>query len=698
MESKSMLVKKEISPHGAVPTERQIEWHKNQVISIVHFSINTFADKEWGYGDESPKLFNPSEFDAGQWAAVCKETGIKGIVMVAKHHDGFCLWPTKTTEHCIRNSSWKNGSGDIVGEVAEACRKYGLKFGVYCSPWDRNNAEYGKPGYVDVFHEQLRELLTGYGPLFEVWFDGANGGDGYYGGAYDRRSISSDYYKWDTVTNMIRQHQPGACVFGINDIRFIGNEHGLADKTCWSTVFQNGFGEQNKKNLGCGERGGKFWLPGECDFPLRTGWFYHKDDRTKNAEALLDIYLKSCGHGCVMNIGLAPDRRGLIAEEDIRSLRDWKKLMDDIFACNLLDENVKSVTSASRTQSDSFDYLPENVLLEDDSFWIADDDSGKAELVIELKKKTTFNLIEIGEFIELGQRVDEFAVDAMCDGKWVEIGNSTSIGFKRLLMLKQTTTDKLRIRFTRFSAQPVIRLIRLFKAPLSLVMNSKISITRDKSGLVSITGNSDTLELHYTTDGSDPDHNSPRYTGPFQLSGGGLVKAVGVIAAENNAKTPTEEAFFGCDRGKWRVLEVSLDSPFDNDGAAGKDHLLDDDSKTYWHTYHKDKNLSAPPHYVILDMSEELELEALTFMPRSVPGGEMSGTPDKYEFYLSRNNKDWNKVAEGEFGNIAANPGMQTVHLKEPVLARYIKFVALHTVNDESYVIVSGIGAIKKQQ
>jgi len=657
-----------IKPYGALPEKRQILWHNTELYSLIHFSMSTFLDKEWGYGDEAPDLFNPSAFDAEQWALTCRYAGLKGLILVAKHHDGFCLWPTKTTGHSVKNSKWRDGKGDVVAEVAAACRKYGLKFGVYCSPWDRNHPEYGRAGYVKVYHEQLRELLTNYGPVFELWLDGANGGDGCYGGANEKRPIDgSVYYQWDEVVKMTRELQPDAVIFGF-DIRFIGNECGFARETSWTTYPCNTFESESKVPLGSGDRNGALWIPAECDFPLRGGWFFHENDAIKQPDKLVELYFKSVGRGCTMDIGLAPDKRGLIHEDDVAVLKEWKRRIDTIFKTDL----VKSVHVNTTGE-------------------IAPEESA---IVFEFGNIVKFNVLEIKEQIEFGQRIDSFCLDIWQNGEWSELASATSVGYKRLLMVRTSETGRIRIRFTKFSAVPVIAGIGLYLAPACMVLDTKISIVRDRNGDVEIRCGNGGLAIHYTTDGSEPARKSPLYLKPFQLHGGGIVKAAGFM---DDAGTPLVSATFGCSRSDWRVVRVSLDSPFNNNGEAGVEKLLDDNPDTYWHTYHKDKKLSAPPHDVVLDMGGERLVEALTMMPHlgGDYGDSNDGTPDKYEFYLSMDDIKWVLAAKGEFANIKANPCMQTVHLEKPVKARYLCFAATHVVDNGNYVKVAGIGAVE---
>lgn len=681
----------QLTPYGAYPSANQIEWHKIERYALFHFSMSTFTDKEWSYGDDDPDTFNPAEFDAEQWARACVDGGMKGLILVCKHHDGFCLWPTKTTDYSVKNSSWRNGEGDVVGDVAAACKKYGLKFGVYCSPWDRNNAEFGRPGYVEVFHEQFRELMTNYGELFEIWLDGANGGDGYYGGTHERRPIDgSTYYQWDRFVEMVRELQPRATIFGF-DLRFVGNECGFADETCWHTYPCSTFAPGEKPPLGEGARDGIVWVPAECDFPLRHGWFYHENSDLKQPDKLIELYFKSIGRGCSMDIGIAPDTRGLVHESDCRVLKEFNRKITEIFENNLLVSNNATISS----NSDS-GYAPENVIDgKEDTFWASGEGDDVPSLTFEFPEAIKFNVVEISEYIQLGQRVDEFAVDIWKDDDWMEIATGTSVGYKRLLMTTSSTTEKIRIRFEKCAAPPAIAKVALFSTPASLVLNGKIVVTRDKDGNMDIRSSNSGLAIHYTLDGTEPTPDSPVFNKPFPFPDGGTVKAVGFV---DDAKTSVVSATFGPDRSDWKVVRCSLDSPFENKGAAGVEKILDDNPDTYWHTYHMDKQKSVPPHEVVLDMGSEKKVEALTMMPalNGDFGDCNEAIPDKYEFHLSLDDEKWDMVASGEFANMSANPCMQVVKLKKPISARYLRFVANHATNDANYIKVAGIGAITK--
>lgn len=453
--------------YGSVPSTRQLKWHELEFYGFVHFTINTFTDKEWGYGDEDPALFNPSDFDAEQIARVAKQAGMKGLILTAKHHDGFCLWPSKYTEHSLKHSPWKNGQGDVVKEVAGACRKYGLRFGIYLSPWDRNRADYGRPEYLVYFRNQLRELLTSYGPIFEVFLDGANGGDGFYGGARETRRIDREtYYEWPATWQIIRELQPDACLFSDAgpDVRWVGNERGIAGETCWATLNAKDFvpGRADQTRLNHGDRLGAQWVPAECDVSIRPGWFYHaaEDGKVRTPQSLVDIYYASVGRGASMLLNLPPDRRGRINEADERSLREFRRTLDATFANDLA--RGASVT-ASHVRGQDRRFLPKSVIdNQRDTYWSTDDEVHTPELLIDLKREVSFNVVRLREYLPLGQRVEAFAVDVWRDGRWTEFAKGTSIGNCRLLRKDPVTTSKVRLRITQAPVCPAISELALF--------------------------------------------------------------------------------------------------------------------------------------------------------------------------------------------------------------------------------------------
>jgi alpha-L-fucosidase len=456
------------APYGALPSARQLRWHEMEFYGFVHFTINTFTDKEWGFGDESPALFHPTDFNAEQIVRTAREAGMKGLILTCKHHDGFALWPSKYTEHSVKNSPWKNGRGDVVRELSAACRKNGLKFGIYLSPWDRNHKDYGKLEYIAYFRHQLRELLTNYGPVFEIFLDGANGGDGYYGGARETRRIDREsYYDWPTTWQLIRRLQPEACIFSDAgpDVRWVGNERGIAGETCWATLNARDFvpGRADEARLNRGDRPGADWVPAECDVSIRPGWFYHEreDSRVRSSRNLVDLYYSSVGRGASLLLNLAPDRRGQIPNVDVESLREFRRLLDATFM-NDLARSARARASNVRGNGD--DRFAARHVLDNrrHTYWASDDQITTPELVIELGKEVTFSVVRLREHLPLGQRVEAFELDQWQDGKWQQFAGGSSIGNSRLVRGKPITTWKIRLRITRAPVCPAIAEVALF--------------------------------------------------------------------------------------------------------------------------------------------------------------------------------------------------------------------------------------------
>ena len=458
------------APYGPLPTARQLAWHQIEQCAFIHFTVNTFTDLEWGNGDEAEKIFNPTDFDADQIVGTIQEAGLRGVVLTCKHHDGFCLWPSKYTEHSVKNSPWKNGKGDVVKEISEACRRHGLKFGVYLSPWDRNHKDYARPQYITYYRNQLRELLTNYGPIFEMWFDGANGGVGYYGGARERRNIDNrTYYDWKNTWEIVRQLQPQACMFsdGGPDIRWIGNESGFAGETCWATETRSGTlpGLADARTLVKGERNGTDWLPGEVDVSIRPGWFYHarEDKQVRSPANLLKIYYESVGRGANLILNIPPDRRGRIHENDVKSLREWRRLLDATFAKDLAQG---AMATASNTRGNDERFAAANVIDgKPETYWSTDDGVTTPELVLDLGKPVTLNVARVREYLPLGQRIDAIAVDTWDGSQWQPFAAATSVGNQRLLRGKNVTTSKVRLRVTKAAACPAISEFALFLSP-----------------------------------------------------------------------------------------------------------------------------------------------------------------------------------------------------------------------------------------
>jgi alpha-L-fucosidase len=457
-------------PYGALPSEAQLLWHDMEFYGFLHFTVNTFTDKEWGYGDEAESVFNPTAFDADQIARVAQQGGMKGLILTAKHHDGFCLWPSKYTEHSVKNSPWKGGKGDVVREVADACQRHGLKFGVYLSPWDRNHKDYGRPDYVTYYRNQLRELLTQYGPIFEVWFDGANGGDGYYGGARERRQIDrTTYYGWSETWALVRQLQPQAIMFSAvgPGTRWVGNESGIAGDPCWATmdVGDNYPDNADRRQLNAGDRKGRQWLPAECDVSIRPGWFYHaaQDAKVRTPENVIKLYYASVGRGANLLLNLPPDRRGLIHENDVATLQALHKYLTATFANDLAR---RARLTASNTRGGDAQFGPEKLTDGDKTtYWATDDAVTQPEVVLDFGQPITFSVVRLREAIRLGQRIDRFALDAWLNGQWRQFFSAESIGAQRLVRVDPITTTKVRLRIVEAAACPTIAEIGLFQEP-----------------------------------------------------------------------------------------------------------------------------------------------------------------------------------------------------------------------------------------
>ena len=460
-------------PYGATPSVRQLRWHALETTAFLHFTVNTFTDREWGYGDEDPNIFAPARFDADAIVEPLADAGMKGVILTAKHHDGFCLWPTATTSHSVRASSWRGGKGDVVRDISEAARRHGLLFGVYVSPWDRNQASYGTPEYIAVYRRQLTELLTGYGPIFEVWHDGANGGDGYYGGAREKRTIDKNtYYDWPHTWELVRKLQPDAVIFSDvgPDVRWVGNERGIAGDPCWATYDPVGAdggpaspGNVREKDSPTGTRHGSRWLPAECDVSIRPGWFWHasQNAKVKTPEELIRLYYVSVGRGADLLLNVPPNRDGLLQTEDIASLRAFGQYRRATFGRN-------QASGARVTASNGRPGFEASKLVDgrDDTFWATDDGVLNPEATFDFRSPATFRVIRLREAIALGQRIDAFAIDRWNGDAWEPLAAATSIGPRRLIRLDEAVTaTRLRLRITQASSCPALTEFAVFAEP-----------------------------------------------------------------------------------------------------------------------------------------------------------------------------------------------------------------------------------------
>jgi alpha-L-fucosidase len=456
---------------NVVPTPRQLRWQRLELTAFFHFGINTFTDREWGTGKEDPKLFNPTRLDADQWVKVARDAGIKQVILTAKHHDGFCLWPTATTSHSVKSSPWKNGNGDVVKEVADACRKYGIGFGVYLSPWDMNAPMYGSDAYNDFFISQLTELLTNYGQVDEVWFDGANGE-----GPNGKKQV----YDFDRWYAHIRKLQPKTVIAIMGpDVRWVGTETGYGREQEWSVVPANNLdqasvaahsqqglafkptGDMRGSDLGSRDKirnaKGLVWYPAETDVSIRPGWFYHakEDDKVKSPEKLLDIYYSSVGRNGVLLLNIPPDRRGLVHEVDVKNMTEWKRLVNETFKANIAKgAKVKSANSIKPKKLIDAKYK---------THWTTKGQDTTAIIELHLERDKTFDVLMLQENIAYGQRIEKFVFEYMEGGEWKRAAEGTTVGYKRLLRFDPITTGKVRLRILSSRLNPILSEFGLYK-------------------------------------------------------------------------------------------------------------------------------------------------------------------------------------------------------------------------------------------
>jgi alpha-L-fucosidase len=665
---------KPLQPYGALPSGAQLKWHEMEMYCIVHYGSATYTDKEWGYGDEDPSLINPSKFDAKQIVSAAKAGGFKGIVVVAKHHDGLCLWPTNTTAYSIRKSTWKNGKGDIVKEYQKACEKLDMKMGIYCSPWDRNSPLYGTPAYVEMYRKQLQELYSNYGNLFISWHDGANGGDGYYGNARETRKIDrAAYYNWPSTWALTRRMQPEAVIFGDvgPDIRWVGNEEGHAGETCWSTYEpqapeegktpSNGFSKYQMATEGT--RNGKYWMPAECDVSLRPGWFYHarEDSKVKTPGELLDLYYKSVGRGANLDLGLSPNPQGQLNPEDVNSLQQFGKLLKQTFAVNLAEGAV--LQAGNVRGNNVFQYGPQHLLDKDRyTYWATDDEVTTPQLTVTLPAEKTFNVIRLRENIKLGQRIEAFEVEAFLNGTWRKIASATSIGPNRLLRLpERITTDQIRVTITRSPVAIALSDFGLYNEP---VIIDKPVISRSPEGTITLSSADPSSTIYYTLDSSIPTLKSLRYDQPFTLPDHGMVKAISV---NNGQSSETAVLRFSPVKYGWKII-----TPESTNAAHPAAYAIDDNPETFWQGHAVTS--SSPPTGMVIDTGKLQNLGGFTYLPRQ--DGKSDGTISHYRIETSTDGSHWQHVAEGEFSNIGSNPYEQHVIFRQPVPGRYIRFTA----------------------
>ena len=690
-----------------LPTPSQAAWADEEIGVIIHLDMQVFEPgysrrTQWGY-TPNPKLFNPNELDTDQWIAAAKSAGARYAVLVAKHDSGFSLWPTKAHSYSVASSPWRGGKGDIVADFIKSCAKFGLRPGIYASASHNAYMRADNPGkvltdapgflkeynsslemqagkgsvwaaqeeqqrYNHVVEMQLTELWSNYGKLFELWYDGG--------------ALAPEQGGPDLVPIMKKLQPDAVALCGPHDwpnlLRTVGNERGDAPDPFWSTTHNlvDTDGTEEIAGLG-GAPDGKLWVPGEADMPCRDqikafqgGWFWRKgDDRfLYSLDHLTECYFSSVARNTNLLLGMVIDNRGLVPEPDCKRFAEFGEQIRKIFSNRIASANG----------------------------------DGNA-LTVKIPQGKAVNLLSLMEDIKFGERVRKYKVEALCDGKWIKIAGGTCIGHKRIERIGAVKATDLRLTVAECADTPKIRDFsawfadeKLFNVPMDLAQRSRLNIFRDKAGMVHIECSNPELSVRYTANGAEPNNSAPLYGNPFPLKDGGTVKARAFINESNSGEIGSlglSGVTFGCDRSDWKVVSVSLESPFKNGGLAGSEHLLTDDPATYWHTYHTDKSKSAAPQEVVLDMGRMREIAAFTFLPSGAVG-----TPDQYEFQLSQDGKSWNLAAAGRFEGLKANAGMRLVKLDTPMSGRYLRFIAKHVLDDVDYVVVAGIGAVETKK
>lgn len=648
------------APLAPTPSARQLAWHELEFYAFIHFNMNTFSNMEWGFGDENPKQFNPTELDCNQWVQVCKEAGMKGIILTAKHHDGFCLWPSAYTEHSVKNAPWKNGEGDVLKELSEACAANGLKFGVYLSPWDRNHPDYGKPAYITYFRNQLKELLTNYGDVFEVWFDGANGGTGYYGGANEERKVDKlTYYDWENTYKLIRELQPNAVIFSDAgpDIRWIGNEHGQAYPTTWSLLLRDSVYAgmiEYATQYAAGQSYGTHWVPAETNVSIRPGWYYHEyeDHKVKTMDQLVNIYYESIGRNSSFLLNFPVDKSGLIHPNDVKQLQLFSQTIKKDFSENLARGQFVTATIDRGTNFEA-------ELVNDgdpNTYWATPDSVLQGTLTFSFDQTIRFNRLLLQEYIPLGQRIKGFTLEVFEGDHWQTIAKETTIGYKRILRFPTVETTSFRIRIEDSRACPTLSNIELYYADPLLVPPT---IKRNQMGQVvlSLPENDPRVNIFYSTDGSVPDQTSKEYTKPFDVCTPTLIQA---IAISQDLKSEIAKVQFDICAQNWLVKMDTLAF-----------QAIDGDPATWW-------TAPAGQNSLTVDLGNLTNIAGFTYLP--MQDRWISGVIEAYTFYSSSDGKHWNLISAGEIPNIFNNPTLRIIEFP-PHTARFIRLVGKKTTD-----------------
>ncbi|HOW30658.1 MAG TPA: alpha-L-fucosidase, partial [Bacteroidales bacterium] len=603
---------------SVTPSRRQLNWQEMEMTAFIHFTVNTYYNQEWGQGTEDPAVFNPVQFDANQWVSTCREAGLKCIIMTAKHHDGFCLWPSRFTSHSIAASPWRDGKGDLVKEVADECRKQGMKFGIYLSPWDRHEKSYGTEAYNEHFRNQLTELLTNYGRIDEVWFDGACGE-----GPNGKRQV----YNWESYYSLIRKLQPDAVIAIMGpDVRWVGTESGYGRETEWSVVpveaadqaaiaagsqqaaENEGFippGDMTDFDLGSRDKIAKaktlIWYPSEVDVSIRPGWFWHEseNDRVKTPEKLLDIYFSSVGRNSLLLLNIPPDTRGLIHENDIKSLRTWRKALDDIFDKNLAaGSKIKVLDGGNQALTNKmFDNI-------NATHWTTSNKT-TATLEFSLPGKQLFDVLLLSENISIGQRIEKFRLSAHTGGKWVTVTEGTTVGYKRLLHFPAVNTDKVRLEIISSRLNPAIAEFGLYKLIPEVKATPSAAAFTD-SVTLTLASDQENVSIYYTLDGSEPGKTSSLYEHPITLSESATVRFIGY--SPDGKQSFERKAYYF--KTKYAVTFANApDSRYDGGGPLG---LVDGIRGSLDHTDGHWSGFNGTDMEVTIDLNKVLPIYAIS--------------------------------------------------------------------------------------
>lgn len=672
-------------PYGVLPSQAQLDWQDMQYYMFVHFGPNTFTNVEWGDGKEDPKVFNPTNIDVKQWAKVAKDAGMKGIILTSKHHDGFCLWPSEYSTHTVRESGWKNGEGDLLKELSEAAREQGLKFGVYLSPWDQNHPKYGTDEYNEVFTNTLEEVMTNYGDIFEIWFDGANG-EGHEG--------KKQVYDFNLFHKTVYDNQPNTIIF--SDIgpgsRWMGNERGIAGETNWSRLDTVGFGRGHNApasdTLNKGNIYGEAWIPAETDVSIRPGWFYSKstDSKVKSVDDLAKIHLTSIGRNSNLLLNVPPDRTGRINPIDSARLMEFKAFIDKSYEKNLM----KGATiSASNTRGNESKYSASNLLDgKANTYWATEDGITKASILIKFKNPTKLNRIWLKEYIPLGQRIAKFDVKYLDekDGVWKIATEGTTIGANRILDFPIISTKEIKITITESLASIVLNGVEAYLAPEFVTTPT---IVRDADGTVTITNQNTESKIYFTQDGTTPTENSQEYTGSFKMDkvdseGRGQIRAITVMKSENdnninsiNRKSIEIVKDFDVLPTKWA---------FPKNDKEQTSLIIDGDPATIG-TF----NFDTP---IEIEFGKELKLVGFVYAPQ-----QNVDAPNVYQYEVQGLIKgQWVNIASGSFQNIKNNPITQTVKFTTDKQKLYsaFRFIPKELVDKSDVYTVGELSVLSK--